>query len=205
MNTGDDKALDSLVYYADVASSSVAIKGRARPDLRSVMNVFQQSVHLAKLIRTEERETGEAVEPEEPKFNIFIGHGRSREWEKLKNHLQDKHDLSVVTFESGARAGHQARDILEEMLDRSSLALRVFTGEDDMADGQTTARQNVVHEAGLFQGRLGFSRGIILKEEGVENLSNLDGIQYIEFSNGRIEEAFGDVIAVIGREMRRKS
>ena len=31
-----------------------------------------------------------------------------------------------------------------------------------MADGDLQARMNVVHEAGLFQGRLGFTKAIVL-------------------------------------------
>jgi hypothetical protein len=33
-------------------------------------------------------------------------------------------------------------------------------GEDATAEGSTRARQNVVHEVGLFQGCLGFSSGV---------------------------------------------
>jgi predicted nucleotide-binding protein len=36
-----------------------------------------------------------------------------------------------------------------------------MTAEDEQADGQWRARENVVHEAGLFQGRLGFMKGVL--------------------------------------------
>jgi len=90
---------------------------------------------------------------------------------------------------------------LEEMLDSSSFALLVMTGEDETKDGKTLARQNVVHEAGLFQGKLGFSRAIILLEDGTEEFSNIHGLQQIRFSKGRIRESFGDVLAVLKREL----
>ena len=61
-------------------------------------------------------------------------------------------------------------------------------------------QQNVVHEIGLFQGRLGFARGIILLEEGVEEFSNISGIEQIRFNTGRIRETFGEVVATIRRE-----
>lgn len=86
------------------------------------------------------------------------------------------------------------------MAAETTFAFLVFTAEDQLADGQMRARQNVVHEAGLFQGNLGFSRAIIVLEEGVENLSNLDGVQYIQFRRGNIREAFGDAVATIRRE-----
>jgi predicted nucleotide-binding protein len=86
------------------------------------------------------------------------------------------------------------------MLSNSSFALLVMTGEDEMSDGGLRARQNVVHEAGLFQGRLGFARAIVLLEAGAEEFSNIHGIEQIRFDKGRIKETFGDVVATIRRE-----
>ena len=37
------------------------------------------------------------------------------------------------------------RDILERMMDRSTFAILVLTAEDEQADGELRARQNVVH------------------------------------------------------------
>ena len=82
----------------------------------------------------------------------------------------------------------------------SSLALLVLTGDDKVADGTYRARQNLIHEAGLFQGKLGISRAIILMEDGVEEFSNIAGIHQIRFSKGNIKETFGDVLATIRRE-----
>ena len=54
------------------------------------------------------------------------------------------------------------------MLDGAAIAFLVLTAEDERADGKLQARMNVVHEVGLFQGRLGFSRAIVMLEEGSE-------------------------------------
>ena len=85
----------------------------------------------------------------------------------------------VEAYEIGARAGHAIRNILEEMLDRSSFAFLVLTGEDETAEGSLRARQNVIHETGLFQGKLGFRRAVVLLEKGVEEFSNIEGIEQI--------------------------
>ena len=134
---------------------------------------------------------------------IFIGHGNSPIWKELKDHLQDKHRYRVEAYETSARSGHAIRDILEQMASTSAFALLVFTGEDEVGDGELRARQNVVHELGLFQGKLGFGRAIVLIEKGVETFTNIDGLQYIEFSPGNIKETYGDVLAVIRREFEK--
>ena len=86
------------------------------------------------------------------------------------------------------------------MLNKSVFAILVMTAEDETIEGKWYGRQNVVHEAGLFQGHLGFNRAIILLEEGTEEFSNLYGIQQIRFSKGNIKETFGDVLATLTRE-----
>lgn len=144
------------------------------------------------------KQGAEAVPADAPV--VFIGHGRSPAWKDLRDHLRDQHDYRVECYESGARAGHSIRDILESMADKSSFAVLVMTGEDVQESGTVRARQNVIHEAGLFQGRLGFSRAIILLEEGVEQFSNVQGVQYIPFAKERIREAYGDVLATLRRE-----
>lgn len=65
-----------------------------------------------------------------------------------------------------------------------------MTAEDETIDGKTRARQNVIHEAGLFQGRLGFNKVIILKQDGIEEFSNIAGLQYIPFTKDNIEQCF---------------
>jgi predicted nucleotide-binding protein len=76
----------------------------------------------------------------------------------------------------------------------------VMTAEDGKVDGSKVARQNVVHEAGLFQGKLGMRRAILLVEDGCETFSNVHGLTHIPFPAGRIRAAFEDVRQVMERE-----
>lgn len=143
--------------------------------------------------------------PEEPEaekeIKVFIGHGRNTQWKDLKDHLHEKHSYQIEAYEIGSRAGHTIRDVLEDMLDASSFALLVMTGEAEDKEGKLHARENVIHETGLFQGRLGFSRAIVLLEDGTEEFSNIHGINQIPFAKGNIRECFGDVLAVLKREL----
>ena len=59
-----------------------------------------------------------------------------------------------------------------------------MTAEDEHADGTQHARENVIHEIGLFQGRNGFERAIVLAEEGCTEFSNIHGLNQIRFPDG---------------------
>src|SRR2546426_6128911 len=72
------------------------------------------------------------------------------------------------------------------MLDRAGFALIVLTAESERTDAVVLARQNVVHEAGLFQGRLGWRKAIVLREDGCEEFSNIAGLGQIPFPNAAV-------------------
>ena len=131
---------------------------------------------------------------------IFIGHGGSPIWRELKDFIENTLELSTDEFNRISPAGKATSDRLKEMLEESRMAFLIMTGEDEQADGSVQARQNVIHEVGLFQGKLGFEKAIILLEEGCEGFSNIHGITHIPFSKGNIKETFGEIIGVLKRE-----
>lgn len=169
--------------------TSVSMQAPLRVDIETVFDVFEKNSEASKL---------PPLPPVRPL--VFIGHGQSLAWRELKDHLHDKHGIQIEAYESGARAGHTIRDILEDMVFKSSFAILILTGDDEQSDGSLHARQNVIHEAGIFQGRLGFARAILLLEEGVERFSNVEGVQYIGFSKNNIKETFGEILATLRRE-----
>ena len=85
------------------------------------------------------------------------------------------------------------------MLAKSGFAILVMTAEDETAKGTYHPRLNVVHEAALFQGKLGFERAIVLLEDDTEEFSNIAGIQQVRFAKGNIKETYGDVLATLRR------
>ena len=173
-------------------NTRITVRARERKQIEASFEVFERNAERCKLPPL----------PEKPKLRpiIFIGHGGSEQWRNLKDHLHEKHGYEVEAYEIGARAGHAIRDILEEMLDKTSFAILVMTGEDKTEDGSMRARQNVVHELGLFQGKLGFTKAIVLLEDGTEEFSNIHGINQIRYGQGNIKETFGEVLATLKRE-----
>lgn len=177
-----------IVNYSTNIATEVCIKAPEKSKISALSELFEKHLEKSK------------IEIPHIKPTIFIGHGRSNQWRDLKDHLQDKHGYEIEAFESGARAGHTIRDILEEMIAKSSFAFLILTAEDEQNDGSFRGRQNVVHEAGLFQGKLGFHKAIVLLEEGTEEFSNINGIQQIRFSKNNIKEIFGEALATLKRE-----
>jgi predicted nucleotide-binding protein len=131
---------------------------------------------------------------------VFIGHGRSLVWRELKDFLGDRLGLSVDEFNRVPAAGIATPSRLSEMLDAAAVAFLVMTAEDEQTDGKVRARENVVHEVGLFQGRLGFARAIVLVEDGCEEFSNIHGLGQIRFPRSNIAAKFEDIRAVLERE-----
>jgi len=86
------------------------------------------------------------------------------------------------------------------MLKEAAIAFIVMTAEDEQIDGTKQARMNVIHEAGLFQGRLGFSKAIIVLEEGCEEFSNIQGLGQIRFPVGNIKACFEEIRQVLERD-----
>jgi hypothetical protein len=179
----------------DYCDTSISVKASQRWQIEKVFGVFEKHREVSLIPLAPKPEA-----PPQPPPVVFIGHGRSGDWRDLKDHLHEQHGYAVEAYEIGSRAGHVIRDILEEMMARSSFAVLVMTGEDETASGQMRPRQNVVHEAGLFQGKLGFGRAIVVVEEGIEDFSNLQGVHQIRYTKGNIKETFGDVLATLRRE-----
>ena len=188
-----DHIVPECRFILDLSSNNytrVVVEFPIRSKIESVFQVFERNLDKSKIV----------IETKSEPLTIFIGHGHNPQWRDLKDHLHEKHGLNINHYEIGPRAGKSIKDVLEEMLDESSFALLVLTGEDMHVNGELHARENVIHELGLFQGRLGFTRAMPLLEEGVQEFSNILGINQLRFAKGRIKETFGDVMATIRRE-----
>jgi len=147
----------------------------------------------------ERRRGSLAAKPSAGSGRVFLGHGRSSSWRELKDFLEDRLGIPTEEFNRVSPAGVATVSRLEDRLQASSMAFIVLTAEDERGN-QLVARQNVVHEAGLFQGHLGFRRAIIVREEGCEEFSNIHGLGQLQFPAGRISGAFEEVRAVLERE-----
>ena len=99
---------------------------------------------------------------------VFVTHGRSALWREVGAFIEKECNPTLETLELATRPG-RGRTIIEKLEQESrhcSYAVVVMTGDDETADGETRARENVIHEIGYFQGRYGRSRVCLLHGEG---------------------------------------
>lgn len=184
----------SLRFWIYDDETEVMVSMPSRSDVETVFNILESNVDKCRLPEPARKKR------RRPKIKVFIGHGHNTQWRDLKDHLHDKHGFDVEHYERGARAGLTIKEVLDDMLTSSSFALLVLTGEDQDAEGKLHARENVIHELGLFQSRLGWRKAIVILEDGVAEFSNIHGLSQIRFSKGNIQETFGEVLATIRRE-----
>lgn len=131
---------------------------------------------------------------------IFIGHGRSPLWRELKDFLADRLGLPWDEFNRESVAGVTTAERLEHMMSEAAFAFLVMTAEEEHSDAKLYARPNVIHEVGLFQGRLGVRRAIVLLEDSCSEFSNITGLSQIRFPRGDIAARFEEIRRVLERE-----
>jgi predicted nucleotide-binding protein len=131
---------------------------------------------------------------------IFIGHGRSPVWRELKDFLQETLGHQTDEFNREATAGLSTKERLEAMLNEAIFAFLIMTAENEHADKTVHARENVIHETGLFQGKLGYKKAIVLLEAGCTEFSNIHGLTVIPFPKGNIRAISEDIRQVLVRE-----
>ncbi len=185
----------SLACYSRGATE-VVVDLPDEGDVKNVVELFEQAPSPV----AAEQAAATVARPATSPITVFIGHGHDPQWERLANHLRQSPRYDVIHYGYRVSAGRPRTEVLGEMLDKANIAFLVHTAEDEGKEGDLHARENVIHEAGLFQGRLGFPRAIVLLEDGCAQYSNIEGLDQIRFPKGQIDTKFGDVHHVIDRE-----
>ncbi|MGO8091634.1 TIR domain-containing protein [Rhizobium leguminosarum] len=190
----------TAVGQGNIAPPHVLVRAEA-VSIQNTFDICKSAAAIAKKAASHiERRERRSRRESKVGTDVFIGHGRSLLWRELKDFVADRLRLPWNEFNRIPVAGMTNIARLSEMLDSAAIALIIMTAEDELIDGEVQARMNVIHEVGLFQGRMGFSRAIVLVEEGCKLFSNIDGLGQIRFPKGNIKAAFEEVRAVMERE-----
>ena len=186
--------------YATNLNGSVSLANNLDKQEAYVMSLINELEKYPEHCLVKAESSSVLVEKQNTGRNIFIGHGRSDCWRALRGFIESELKLPWDEFSRVPVAGTTTRDRLLEMLDNSCFAFLILTCDDELASGDHIARMNVIHETGLFQGRLGFERAIVVLENGCQEFSNIHGIGQIRFEKNNISSAFEEVRGVLKRE-----
>lgn len=130
---------------------------------------------------------------------VFIVHNENQQSVAVRHFLE--RDCGLVTHElSTAQVGEtNLAALMDRYLDRCGFAVCLL-GADAPLGGHAPADQNLVHQAGIFQGRYGFGKVAILAEEGCDTFSNIAGLIRLDFPRGQVDATFYDLERMLERE-----
>lgn len=141
---------------------------------------------------------GEKEKAQEEKESIFLSHGNSEEWYKVQSYLEKVLGYQTIELAQQPNLGRTVIQKLDEESSKCNSAIIVMTGDDDIGGEEIRARENVLHEIGFFQGKLGLNSVVLLHEEDVNIPSNIHGLVYVPFPKNTVEATFG----VLTRELK---
>ena len=141
---------------------------------------------------------GETAESSDHPQRVFVSHGRSPAWREVQSHIEKDIGLPTLELAQEANRGRTLLQKLAEEASRCGFAVIVMTAKDEASVGPPRARENVIHEVGYFQGKLGLDRICVLHEEGTSIPSNIQGLVYVPFPKDLVRATFGE----LARELR---
>ncbi|MEQ4305637.1 PfkB family carbohydrate kinase [Plantactinospora sp. B6F1] len=136
---------------------------------------------------------------------VFIAHDEHPQWRVVRRFIEQNCGLPTYELSSSDLDEHNLADLMRQTLARCSFAVCLLSAKEGGSGGRSRADQNIVHQAGIFQGRYGFGRVAILAEEGCDTFSNIAGLIRMDFPPGRITSTFLELERMLRREglMRR--
>lgn len=180
-----------VVVERNGSKHAVTVDGDNRGHVLGMMEPFESNAERCRVAEPPKSVVGPPT--------VFMAHGRTDSWKTIRDELR-KHGYPVEAYEEAARSGLTITDVLGRMFGKSAFGVAVLTAEDEQAAGGLRARQNVIHETGYLHGSLGVSKVAILMESGVEQFTNIAGVQYIGFPAGQPIVAMSDLLAHLRRE-----
>jgi len=131
---------------------------------------------------------------------IFISHGQNDFYREINNYLVNEYKLPTVYDERDFLKGNTYIENIEMLVNDSSYGLVVLTKDDEFEKEKWRARQNVIHELGIFQNAFGRTNTLVLKEEGVDFPTNLNGMNEYQINLNN----HADIYNKIGSWLRQR-
>ncbi|GAB3406427.1 hypothetical protein GCM10027569_16910 [Flindersiella endophytica] len=153
-------------------------------------------------LRRTERLTGPG---EQQSSSVFVMHDENHQRQAVRRFIELDCGLRVCELNSAEVGEEDWPHLMRDYLARCSFAVCLLSSASAAIDGRASVDQNIVHQAGVFQGRYGFGRVALLAEEGCDTFSNIAGLIRLDFPAGQVESTFIELERMLLREgiMRR--
>jgi len=158
--------------------------------LESCIEQLETEVELRSTNTATQSLNSEATTKSQPSKKVFIVHGRN---DNLKNQVTryiENLDLTAIILHEQPNEGRTIIEKFEAHANETSFAIVLLTADDvgglsgtPQENMKPRARQNVIFELGYFFGLLKRKHVCALYEDGVELLSDINGIAYVPFDS----------------------
>ncbi|MDG4788520.1 PfkB family carbohydrate kinase [Micromonospora sp. WMMD1102] len=89
---------------------------------------------------------------------VFIAHDEHPQWRVVRLFIEQNCGLPTYELKSSDLDGHNLAALMRQSLARCSFAVCLLSAKGSGPGARSPANQNIVHQAGIFQGRYGFGR-----------------------------------------------
>jgi predicted nucleotide-binding protein len=110
--------------------------------------------------------------------------------ERLNAYLMEELALQTFSYEEETPSEEELGEYLQAILERASFATLVLTEETIKEGCIWSFPARLIYTLGLLQGKLGFGKVVLLKQEGLEEPAGVVGLRVIGFSGEQIEQSF---------------
>ncbi len=136
-------------------------------------------------------------------FVVLIIHGHSKELHKLERYIKDELGFNAVILKDIFSGRHILEKFKDTVWEEIDCVIALMSPDDKLENGNYRARQNIIYELGYCQGVFdGYYEDefesepvTIIKEKSIDfsDVSDLLGLEVMEYTNGHIEAVFHKV------------
>lgn len=131
-----------------------------------------------------------ASEAERPPVSLYVSGASGAIRERLIAYLKEELGLQTFSYEEETPSEEEEGEYLQAILERASFAILALTEETTQEGGIWSRPGRLIYMLGLLQGRLGFGRVVLLKQEGLQEPAQIIGLRVIGFTGEQIEQSF---------------
>jgi sugar/nucleoside kinase (ribokinase family) len=146
------------------------------------------------------QQTETLSDSDRPAARVFLVHESKRDWQAVRRFIVDQCKLEVFELSLAGVDENALAEIMAEQLPRCSFGVCVLSTDVSPGGAAGNADQDLVHQAGILQGRYGFKRVAILAEQSCMTFSNIAGLIHLDFPSGKIENTFFELERMFQRE-----